>query len=403
MLKRTYKYRLYPTKTQQEILEKALCSCRWLYNYFLEQRRNLYEKDKTKVSCYDQIKQIPELKNEKPELGQIYSQVLQDVPRRLDKSFQNFFRRILENKNGKKQKPGYPRFKGKNRYDSLVYPQSGFELKNNSVKLSKIGSLKIILHREIKGNIKTLTIRRTSTNKWYACFAVEIKQELPIKTGVKSIKHENMIGIDVGLNSFLTTSQEEKIHNPRYLRESEQKLAQIQRKHSKKKLRSKNRAKSRLKVAECHEKINNQRTDFLHKLSRSFVNNFQLIAFEKLIIKGMVKNRYLAKSIADASWGKFLQMLTYKAEEASLYAIGVNPQNTSQICSSCGKIVPKSLAVRIHKCPHCGLTIDRDINAARNILQLALTTVGTTGSNACGVERLLSTVKQEALAPSGVE
>ncbi|MDA2936442.1 transposase [Patescibacteria group bacterium AH-259-L05] len=419
MLKRTYKYRLYPTKTQQALLESQLSSCRYLYNHFLEQRKNAYEKDKTTITCFDQIKQIPELKKEKPELHEIHSQVLQDVPRRLDKSFQNFFRRVQENKKGKSQKPGYPRFKGKNRYDSLVYPQSGFELKNNKfcpvksdkvgvkqfnrVNISKIGSVKIILHRPIKGTIKTLTIQRTSTHKWYACFSVEINQELPEKTKIESIKQEHMIGIDVGLNSFVTTSQQEKIHNPRYLRESEEQLAKIQRKHSKKKLKSKNRQKSRLKIAALHETINNQRHDFLHKLSTSLVNNFQFIAFEKLNIKGLVRNKYLAKSITDAAWGKFLQMLTYKAEEAGLYAIGVNPQNTSQMCSGCRERVPKTLAVRVHTCPECGLTVDRDINAAKNILTLGLTTVGTTESNTCGVEGLLSTVKQEAHSLQGVE
>ncbi|MDA2922001.1 transposase [Patescibacteria group bacterium AH-259-L07] len=421
MLKRTYKYRLYPTKAQETLLKGQLSSCRYLYNHFLEQRRTAYEKDKTRITCFDQIKQIPQLKGEKPELNEIYSQVLQDVPRRLDKAFQNFFRRVTENKNGKNQKPGYPRFKGKNRYDSLVYPQSGFELQDNKlypvksdkvgaakpqfnrVNLSKIGPVTIILHREIQGTIKTLTIQRTSTHKWYACFSVEINQAFPNKTKIEHIKHEHMIGIDVGLNSFVTTSNGDTIDNPRYLRKSEQKLGKIQRKHSQKKLKSKNRNKSRLKVAALHEKITNQRTDFLHQLSRHLINNFQFIAFEKLNISGMVRNKYLSKSIADASWGTFLQMLTYKAEEAGVWAQGVNPQHTSQICSNCQKTVPKSLATRIHKCPDCNLTIDRDINAAKNVLTLGLNTVGTTGINACEVEGLPSTVKQEALTPSGVE
>ncbi len=200
----------------------------------------------------------------------------------------------------------------------------------------------------------------------------------------------------MGLDSFLTTNRGEKIDNPRYLIKSEEKLSKIQRWHSRKKLKSKNRKKSRLKAARLHEKIFNQRQDFLHKLSNKLVKNFQLIAFEKLNIKGMVKNKYLAKSINDASWAIFLQQLKYKAAEAGVWAIGVNPKNTSQTCSSCQNLVPKTLATRRHKCPKCGLAIDRDINAARNILQLALNTVGTTGINACGVGRLLPTMKQEA-------
>ena len=205
------------------------------------------------------------------------------------------------------------------------------------------------------------------------------------------------------------------MNNPRYLIQSEEKLAQIQRWHSRKKLKSQNRGKSRLKVAKLHEKITNQRQNFLHQLSRKMVNTFQLIAFEKLNIKGMAKNRYLAKSISDASWSRFLQMLKWKAAEANIWAVEVSAKNTSQTCSGCGSVVPKSLAIRRHKCPKCGLAIDRDTNAAKNILQLALTTVGTTGIhpvksakggaakpqfnrvNACGVGRLLPTIKQEAI------
>jgi putative transposase len=397
-IKKTYKYRLYPTSSQQNILEKHLSLCRWLYNHFLEERRTLYEKKKTRITCYDQIKEIPTLKKEKPELREVYSQTLQDVVRRLDKAFQNFFQRVKENKQGKKQKPGYPRFKGYWRYDSFVYPQSGFQLRDNKLNLSKIGSLKIKLHREIKGDIKTLTIRRTNTNKWYACFAVQINQALPEKREIKQT-----IGLDVGLTSFLTTHTGKKLDNPRYLTKSEQKLSKIQRWHSRKKLRSKNRSKSRLKIARLHEKITNQRQDFLHKLSNKLVKNFQLIAFEKLNIKGMKRNKYLAKSIIDVSWARFLQQLIYKAAEAGIWAVGVNPQYTTQVCSGCNTLVKKTLATKRHKCSRCGLIINRDVNAARNILRLALqaispqksleipTTVGTTGSNACGVGGLLST------------
>lgn len=397
-LKKTYKYRLCPTKAQQDTLERHISLCRWLYNHFLEQRRQGYKKNKIRITCYDQIKEIPLLKKEKPELREVYSQTLQDVARRLDKAFQGFFRRVEANKNGKKkQKPGYPRFKGHWRYDSLVYPQAGFELKDNKLNLSKLGPLKIKLHRPIEGNTKTLTIRRTNTNKWYACFSVETKQVLPEKKAIKQ-----MVGLDVGLTSFLTTDTGDKTDNPKYLTKSEHKLSKIQRRHSRKKLKSNNRSKSRQKVAKLHERIANQRVDFLHKLSRHLVNNFQLIAFEQLNIKGMRKNKYLSKSISDASWGRFLQQLTYKAAEAGIWAVGVNPKHTSQTCSGCHTPVKKTLATRRHKCLLCGLTIDRDTNAARNILQLALqainsqgleipTTVGTTGINACGVERLLPT------------
>ena len=163
-----------------------------------------------------------------------------------------------------------------------------------------------------------------------------------------------------------------------------------------KKLKSKNRRKSRLKIAKIHEKITDQRLDFFHKLSNRLTKSFQLVAFEKLNVKGMVKNRYLAKSISDASWSRFLQQLRYKAAEAGIWAVEINARKTSQTCSGCGAIVPKTLATRKHQCPFCGLTLDRDINAARNILQLAINTVGATGINACGVGRLLPTTKREA-------
>ncbi len=400
MLKRTYKYRLYPTKTQQEILENHLSVCRWLYNHFLEERKTLYESKKIKISCYNQIKKIPKLKKERLELAKVYSQTLQDVVRRLDKAFQNFFRRVEENKNGKRQKVGYPRFKGKYRYDSFAYPQKGFELKGNRLNLSKMGDLKIRLHRELEGNIKTLTIRRSRTNKWYVCFSVEINPPPNFGGGLRKRESKHIIGIDVGLNSFLTTNNGEKIDNPRYLIKLEEKLSEMQKRHSKKKLGSSNREKSRLKIAKIHEKITNQRLDSLHKLANNFVKSYDLIAFEKLNIKRMIKNSYLAKSIVDVSWNTFLQLLRYKAEEAGVSVVEVNPKNTSRICSGCGNIaVKKALSTTIYQCPKCGLIMDRDKNAARNILNLALNTVGTTGINACGVEGLLSTIKQETLRP----
>lgn len=337
-------------------------------------------------------KKYQNLKKERAELAKVYSQILQDVVRRLDKAFQNFFRRVEENKNGKKQKVGYPRFKGCYRYDSFTYPQKGFKLKDNKLNLSKIGSLKIKLHREPEGRIKTLTIRRTRTNKWYACFSVEINKELSKKRKIRRI-----VGIDMGLNHFLTTNKGEKIDNPRYLIKLEERLSKIQRWHSRKILGSSNREKLRLKIAKIHEKIINQRLDFLHKLSAALIKNYDLIAFEKLNIKTMIKNGYIAKSIIDTPWNIFLQLLRYKAEEAGVSVVEVNPKNTSRICSGCGNITEKISSARTYKCLKCNLRIDRDENAAQNILNLALNTVGTTGINACGVGRLLSTAKQEIL------
>ena len=366
---KTYKYRLYPTKQQSEKLASTLESCRVLYNCALEQRKTAYKQFGISVNYNSQSDELKEIKKYFPEYKQIYSQVLQNVLIRLNKAFQNFFRRV---KFG--DKPGYPRFKGYGWYDSFTYPQSGFSLSDNSkgyqrLKLSKIGNIKVKLHRCIKGTIKTCTIKR-EVDKWYVCFSCEVKPEYLPKTN-------KSVGIDVGLEKFATLSNGTMVENPRFLRESEAKLKCEQRRLSRKKKGSNSRKKQRTKVAKIHHKIKNQRNDFLHKESNKLVNNYDTIVFEDLRIKNMVKNHKLAKSISDASWSKFIEYTTYKAESAGKKVILVNPQNTSQICSGCGLIVKKSLSVRTHMCS-CGLVLDRDINAAINILRLGTSPGGAT-------------------------
>lgn len=358
-MNKTYKYRLYPTKKQIQKLEWTLDKCRVLYNSCLLDRRNHYEQTGKGLS---RIAQQVILKNDKDKfkfLTDIHSQVLQDVLFRVDKAFQSFFRRV---KTG--QKPGYPRFKNEGRYDSITYPQEpAFQITEQGLKLSKIGTVRIKLHRSIPGMIKTCVIKR-KIDKWYACFSVEYK---PVN---KPIPDKN-IGIDVGINSFATLSDGTKIDNPKYLITSEQKLIQKQKQLSKKKKGSANRKKARKKVAKLHLKVRNQRSDFHHKISRKIVDTYGLIAVENLNIKGMVKNHHLAKYISDAGWGQFLNYLSYKAEEAGRKVEKVIPQYTSIICSHCGNHIPKTLAQRIHHCPFCNLILDRDHNAAINILNRA--------------------------------
>lgn len=366
---RTYKYRLCPTKYQVQLLADTLESCRALYNCAIEQRKLAYRQFGVSLNYYSQADELKEIKYF-PEYKQVYSQVLQDVLKRVDKSFQNFFRRLKNN-----ETPGYPRFKGKGWYDSFTYPQSGFSLSDNSkgyqrIKLSKIGNIKVKLHRCIKGTIKTCTIKR-EVDKWYVCFACEIEPEYLPKTN-------KSVGIDVGLEKFAALSDGTMVENPRYLRKSEAKLKREQRKLSRKTKGSNSRKKQRTKVAKIHRKIKNQRNDFLHKESRKLVENYDVIVFEDLRIKNMVKNHRLAKSISDASWSKFIEYTTYKAESAGRKVIFVNPRNTSQTCSGCGVIVKKSLSVRVHKCPHCGLVLDRDVNAAINILRAGTAPGGAT-------------------------
>ena len=357
---RTYKFRIYPSKSLKEKLESTLDTCRHLYNTALEQRKTAYKRCQVSLNYYDQAKELKDL-----ELKHIHSQVLQDVLKRADRSFQNFFRRIKQGE----EKPGYPRYKSYNRYNSFTYPQSGFSLDKNKIKLSKIGNIKAKLHRQIQGTIKTCTITR-EINNWYVCFSCEVEHTPLPKTN-------KTIGVDMGLEKFVSLSNGEHISNPRYLRQSETELKHEQRKLSRKKKGSNSRQKQREIVAKLHKKIYNQRNDFLHKESRKLVNAYDLIVFEDLKIKNMVKNTRLSKSISDACWGRFIELTTYKAESAGREVRFVNPKSTSQKCSSCGQIVKKSLSARVHRCT-CGLTLDRDTNAAINILRLGTNPGGAT-------------------------
>ena len=356
----TYKFRLNPTHHQRTLLSNTLELCRWVYNKTLAIRKNTWEQEKKSISCYYTIKMLPGWKKEKPELSQVYSQVLQEVCNRVDLAFSAFFRRVKA-----KENPGYPRFKGRGWYDSFTYSQTGFTLCNNGLLLSKIGEIKIVQHRPIEGKIKTLNICRDAVGNWYACFSCEV-EPTPLPAS------ESGVGIDVGLESFATLSTGEKIANPHFFRLDEKELAKTQRKLSKAEKDTPERAKLKKAVCHIHQRIANRRKDFAHKLSRQLVNEYSIIALEKLNIKGMLQNHCLAKSISDASWNQFAQYTQYKAENAGRECVLVDPRNTSKKCSRCGTLVEKSLAVRVHDCPVCGLKIDRDENAAINILALGL-------------------------------
>lgn len=327
-------------------------------------RKNACEQEQKHISYYESKRQIPLWKKERPELSTVYSQVLQDVSLRVDLAFKAFFRRVKPG-----EKPGYPRFKGKGRYDSFTYPQYGFKLDGDRLHLSKIGDVRIVLHRPVNGTIKTLTIRRSSTRKWYASFSVE---DDPSPTPQK----ETAVGIDVGLESFVTLSNGEKIENPRFFRTDEKALAKAQRKLSKAGKGTRERKKARKIVAYVHERIANRRLNFAHQASRHLVDRFGTIVFEDLNIEKMKKNHHLAKSIADVAWNQFIVITKSKAEEAGSRVILVNPRNTSQTCSRCGMIVAKTLSDRVHSCPRCGLVMDRDQNAAINIMRLGLQSQG---------------------------
>lgn len=362
-MKKTFKYRLFPSSSQITILNQTLDGCRWLYNHFLEQRKTAYESEKQSLSRYDQQNTIPELKQDNSFLKNIYSSVLQNVGIRLDLASRAFFRRV---KSG--EKPGFPRFRGKFRYDSFTYSQSGFKLLKNVVQLSKIGGVKIKLHRPVEGTIKTCTIRRTPTGKWFVSFACDIEHK-PVEKPI-----EPTIGIDMGLEYFLTDSNGKYVKNPRFFRKEEKSLAKAQRKLSAQKKATKDRCKSRKVVAHIHERISNKRQNFSHQLARKFANKYNTICVEDLSINDMQKNNFrcINKSISDAAWRQFLDLLVCKAAEAGKRTVKINPAYTSQACSVCGNRQKLKLSDRMYHCPCCGLSLNRDVNAAKNILAIGM-------------------------------
>ncbi len=346
-MRKTFKYRVFPTRAQVTKLGVTLDICRELYNASLQERRDAYRLERKSVRYVEQANQLPDIKKVREDVAGVHSQVLQDVLKRVEKAFDGFFRRVKA-----KQKAGFPRFRSYKRYDSFTYAQSGFSVNDGKLRLSKIGDVRIKLHRPIEGKIKTLTITRSATGKWYACFSVEVEpQPLPAT--------ERAVGIDVGLNHFATLSTGEQIANPRFFRTDEKALAKAQRKEKRKAARR------------IHERIANRRRNFAHQLSHALVSLFGVIAFEDLNIKGMVRNHCLSKSIQDAAWNQLIQCTTYKAENAGREVRTVDPRGTSQRCSACGTIVVKDLSQRLHDCS-CGLRLDRDHNAAINILALGL-------------------------------
>ncbi len=379
---RTYRFRVYPTNIQVHALERSLNICRELYNSMLEQRIYAHGSSR-KVNYNSQQDELPGIKVELPEFRDVHSLVLQDVARRLDRAFDNFFRRVGEIRSGKHITAGFPRFKSKDRYNSITYTQSGFRITDNGhVWLSKIGELRMFMHRPIVGEIKTLSIKRDRVGDWFVTVAAQDDTTAPeteAPTSVHNSQSEQMkpIGVDMGLRSIITTSEGLRIEPPKYLRKMERKLKKAQKQLSRKKKGSGKRTKARKKVAVVHRKIERQRDDFTHKVSRSLVENHDLIVFEDLNITGMVKNHHLAKSITDAGWNKIIQYTTYKAESAGATVLLVDPQHTSQKCSECGNRKDDlMLSDQIYHCDVCGLTTDRDVNAAINIRNIGLMKVG---------------------------
>lgn len=386
MLKTAMKYRLYPTKAQRRILEETLELCRWVYNQTLATRKEAYEQRGTSLSHRDIQNMLPAWKSEKPELKRAHSLVLQNAQIRVDFAYKAFFCRVKAGEG----EVGYPRFKGKGRYRSITYPQygNGVSVENGKLHLSKIGDIPIKLHRPINGAIKTVTVQRDKLGKWYVSFSLEVEPRPAIKT-------QRVVGIDMGLTYYMTFSDGTTVDNPRFFRRDQKALAKAQRQYDRYKYQEGKERTAEEKqlaneygkrVCKIHERIANRRRDFAHQQSRKLVNTYDVIAFEKLDIQGMMHNgkasskaqkRGMNKSIGDAAWQQLRQYTLFKAESAGKVCVEVDPRGTSQRCSRCGADVPKDLSVRVHACPHCGLEIDRDLNSAINILALGLQSVGT--------------------------
>ena len=367
------KYRVFPSKEQERKLADTLETCRLVYNSLLNWRRHDYEVLGEAPGRYDQQKAFPQWSKQFPDVGSVHSQVLQNVAVRVDLAYRAFFRRVERNDGKAGEKPGFPRMKGDG-YDSFCYPQSGFKVGESTVSLSLFGKqekVKAKLHRPVVGKVKTCCVHRVR-DKWFVCLSVE-QEDTPLPSS------EEAVGLDAGLNSFLAMSNGKFIENPRFFRKDEKALAKAGRRQARTEKRGRERRKANKVLSRIHERIRNRRHDFVHQTARRLVNRYGVIAVEKLDVKNMLGNHCLAKSIADASWSMFRTVLTQKAESATREVIAVNPSYTSQDCSQCGYRpdglegrTKKRLSDRWHFCPKCSASLDRDTNAAINILNLAL-------------------------------
>lgn len=349
------KYRLYPTKSQAVLLDKHINACRFIYNLALETKQMAYASNKTNLTCFDIKKQLPELKRECLWLKEVNSQSLQQAIINMDVAYTNFF----------KGKSEFPKFKSKRKINqSFGVPQS-VKIGEDYISIPKFKPIKAVIHRPIHGKIKNATVSKTPTGKYFASVLFETAESAPTKP---KITEANTIGIDLGIKDFAITSEGEKFANPKFLKKSISKLKFVQRKYSKYKGK-----RTKQKLALLHEKVANQRSNFLHQITKKLVVENQTIALEDLNVSGMIENHKLAQSIQDVSWGKFMVLINYKAEWYGSNIIKIGRFEPSSRMSDCGQVNKElTLKDRVWTCKHCGNTYDRDIQAAKNIKKFAL-------------------------------
>ena len=380
-IRRTYKLKLRPSAATVTTFLSTLDVCRELYNATIQERKEAYRhklackevgcKWCVPVSFYSQQAQLPEIRKERPDCATLHSVLLKDVLFRVDRAFKAFFRRVKAGKT-----PGYPRFRSRCRYDSFSYLSDGFKLDGNRLHLSKIGWIRFWEHGKLDASrvqVKTVTIRREA-DAWYAVLScVEVTPARLPETG-------RAVGLDMGLHALIATSEGVVLPVPAALREAQKRLSRQQRALSRKRNKRSNRRRKAVNdLARAHKNLRETRALELHRITKNLVETFDLIAIEKLNVEAMgrmgghnARGRGFRRSMRNAAWGTLRQQLVYKAEWAGRQVVEVDPRNTSQECSGCGRLVPKTLRERTHRCPHCGLVLHRDVNAGKVVLKRAL-------------------------------
>ncbi len=357
-----FKYRLYPNVEQEMRLKRSLFQLCCLYDKLRAAKIQLYRERRMSLSQTGLRALALQWRRSSPELQMIHSQAAQNVADRVHIAFVNYF----------EGRARFPKNRQPRKYLSMTYPQSGFKLENGRLHLSKVGKLRMFLHRELEGNIKRLTVKREA-REWYAIFTTE--REPPQKPKLETIPDEKIRGADVGLEKFATFDNAESIEYPQFLRRSEEKLKTLQRHLAGKKKVSKRWRQTCFQLARLHQHIAQQRCDYQNKLIAQLYTRCDILVLEKLQVQNMLRNHNLAKSIADAAFGQFIRKAKFKADMLGKHFIPVDPWGTTQFCYNCLTWVPKTLSEREHKCPNCGIDLPRDLNSAKLIKRLSILTV----------------------------